>query len=39
MKLMLADRMKEYEEGIFQLLDEKKRELIAHGKTVYNLSV
>ena len=39
MKLMLADRMKEYEEGIFQLLDEKKRELIAQGKTVYNLSV
>lgn len=39
MKLELADRMKEYEEGIFQLLDEKKRELTARGKTVYNLSV
>lgn len=39
MKLELADRMKEYEEGIFQLLDEKKKELTAQGKTVYNLSV
>ncbi len=39
MKLELADRMKEYEEGIFQLLDEKKKELTARGKTVYNLSV
>ncbi len=39
MKLELSDRMKEYEEGIFQLLDEKKKELTARGKTVYNLSV
>ena len=39
MKFELADRMKEYEEGIFQVLDEKKKELKARGKTVYNLSV
>lgn len=39
MALQFADRTKEYEEGIFQLLNEKKNEMEAQGKTVYNLSV
>lgn len=39
MKLQAAERMKDYEEGIFQLLNEKKEERVKQGKTVYNLSV
>ncbi len=39
MKLQIADRMKEYEEGIFQLLNEKKEEVEKTGRKVYNLSV
>lgn len=39
MELQFADRMKDYEEGIFQLLNEKKNEREAQGKKVYNLSV
>lgn len=39
MEFTFASRMKEFEEGIFQVLNEKKNELIAQGKTVYNLSV
>lgn len=39
MELKFADRMKEFEEGIFQVLNEKKNELLAQGRTVYNLSV
>lgn len=39
MELKFADRMNEFEEGIFQVLNEKKNELLAQGKTVYNLSV
>lgn len=39
MELRFASRMKDYEEGIFQVLNEKKNERIAQGKTVYNLSV
>lgn len=39
MDLKFADRMKEFEEGIFQVLNEKKNERLAQGKTVYNLSV
>lgn len=39
MKLQAAERMKEYEEGIFQLLNEKKEERERQGKKVYNLSV
>lgn len=31
--------MKDFEEGIFQVLNEKKNERIAQGKKVYNLSV
>ena len=39
MDLQVAERMKKYEEGIFQLLDEKKEEVEKKGKKVYNLSV
>lgn len=39
MELKFATRMKDYEEGIFQVLNEKKNELLAQGRTVYNLSV
>lgn len=39
MKFNFATRMESFEEGIFQILDEKKKELLAQGKTVYNLSV
>lgn len=39
MKLEFADRMKDYEEGIFQVLNEKKDEAVRQGKKIYNLSV
>lgn len=39
MEFQFASRMKEFEEGIFQVLNEKKNERLAQGKTVYNLSV
>lgn len=39
MELKFADRMKDFEEGIFQVLNEKKNERTAQGKKVYNLSV
>lgn len=39
MKLQVADRMKNYEEGIFQVLNEKKEEVERTGRKVYNLSV
>mgnify|MGYP002070425182 FL=1 len=39
MELKFADRMKEFEERIFQVLNKKKNELLAQGRTVYNLSV
>lgn len=39
MELRFAERMKDFEEGIFQVLNEKKNERLAQGKTVYNLSV
>ena len=32
MKLQVADRMKDYEEGIFQILNEKKEEVEKKGK-------
>lgn len=34
-----ANRLEAFEEGIFQVLNEKKEELIKAGRTVYNLSV
>lgn len=39
MEIRFSRRMKDYEEGIFQVLNEKKKELCARGRTVYNLSV
>ena len=38
MELRFASRMKDYEEGIFQVLNEKKEELVREGRKVYNLS-
>lgn len=39
MRIQLAERMKTYEEGIFQTLNEKKNEMLSQGRKVYNLSV
>ena len=39
MKLQVSERMKDFEEGIFKLLNEKKEEVEKMGKKVYNLSV
>lgn len=39
MQIQTASRMKGFEEGIFQLLNEKKMELEKQGRKVYNLSV
>lgn len=39
MELQFASRMKDYEEGIFQVLNEMKNARIREGKKVYNLSV
>lgn len=39
MTLKVADRMKNYEAGIFQVLNEKKEEVEKTGRKVYNLSV
>ena len=37
--MLTAERMKHFESGIFQLLNEKKNEVEKTGKKVYNLSV
>ena len=39
MEIQIASRMNDFEEGIFQLLNEKIKEYHARGKNVYNLSV
>lgn len=39
MNIQPSSRMKEYEEGIFQVLNEKKKEVEQKGRKVYNLSV
>ena len=39
MSIQFADRMKDYEAGIFQVLNEKKDEAERQGRTIYNLSV
>ena len=39
MSIQFADRMKEYEAGIFQVLNEKKDAAEKLGKKIYNLSV
>lgn len=39
MSIQFADRMKDYEAGIFQVLNEKKDEAEKQGRKIYNLSV
>lgn len=39
MKIQFADRMKDYEAGIFQVLNDKKAEAEKQGRKIYNLSV
>lgn len=39
MKIIPAKRMEDYEEGIFQVLNEKKQETEKRGQKVYNFSV
>jgi len=39
LELEFADRMKDFEEGIFQILDEKRLEMVKEGRKVYNFSV
>lgn len=39
MTIQFADRMKDYEAGIFQVLNDKKAEAEKQGKKIYNLSV
>ena len=39
MEISFAKRMEQFEEGIFQVLNEKRFELMKQGRTVYNLSV
>lgn len=39
MQIRPAERMKSLEEGIFQVLNEKKRKMEQEGKKVYNFSV
>ena len=39
MDIQFSERMKDFEEGIFQVLNEKKIEVEKQGKKVYNLSV
>lgn len=39
MQIPVSKRMKDFEEGIFQVLNEKKQEVEKQGKKVYNLSV
>lgn len=39
MQIPVSERMKDFEEGIFQVLNEKKMEVEGQGKKVYNLSV
>ncbi len=39
MNIEFADRMNSFQEGIFTVLNNKKNELLAQGRTIYNLSV
>ncbi len=39
MQICPAERMNHFEEGIFQVLNEKKKHMEAEGKKVYNFSV
>lgn len=39
MEIKFSDNLKHFQAGIFNVLDEKKKELLAKGRKVYNLSV
>lgn len=39
MNIQTSERMEDFEEGIFQVLNEKKSEMEAQGKKVYNFTV
>ena len=39
MELHFAKRMESFQPGIFNVLNDKKNELLKAGRTVYNLSV
>lgn len=39
MEIQFSERMKDFEAGIFQVLNEKKMEMEKQGKKVYNLSI
>ncbi len=39
MEFQVSKRMQNFEEGIFQVLDEKKKEYLKKGRKVYNFSV
>lgn len=39
MEVTFAKRMDSFQEGIFTVLNKKKNELLAQGRTIYNLSV
>ncbi len=39
MELKFASRMDTFQPGIFNVLEKKRREMLAQGRTVYNLSV
>ena len=39
MQIKLAKRMETFQPGIFNVLNDRKTEMILQGRTVYNLSV
>ena len=39
MEIKFAKRMDNFQPGIFNVLDDKKKELMRQGKTIYNLSI
>ena len=39
MEIHFSERMKDFEEGIFQVLNEKKTEVEKQGKKTFNLSI
>ena len=39
MEFQFASRMEQFQAGIFGVLDQKRREVEASGRKVYNLSI
>ena len=39
MEIQFAKRMESFQPGIFNVLDEKKNELLKQGRKIYNLSI